>query len=106
MLNCSWRDFYGFGLAVAVVVVSVSISVSTDVAGVAVAVVFVFVFVVVLVLVSVLLPPAGDGFTIVVLFSVFVPGDAPGAVVSMRCSHAPRSAALASMQIYFFMVGL
>jgi hypothetical protein len=45
-------------------------------------------------------PPAGEGFTIVVLFSVFVPGDAPG-VVSTRCSHAPKSAALAMMQMYF-----
>ena len=62
--------------------------------------------VVVLVLLLELEPPpvAGDGFTIVVLFSVFVPGEAAGVTVSVRCSHAARSAAPAMMQIYFFMV--
>jgi hypothetical protein len=49
------------------------------------------------------LPPAGDGFTTVVLFSVLPPGDAAGvAVVSDFCSHAAKSAALARMQMYFF----
>lgn len=41
------------------------------------------------------------GFTTVVLFSVFFSGVA-GAVVSVFCSHAARSAALARMQMYFF----
>ena len=47
-------------------------------------------------------PPAGEGLTMVVLFSVA--GEAPPAagVTSVLCSHAPRSAALARMQISFF----
>lgn len=44
------------------------------------------------------------GLTIVVLFSVFFSGGAAGATVSVFCSHAPRSAALARMQINFFIV--
>jgi hypothetical protein len=48
-------------------------------------------------------PPLGLlGFTTVVLFSVLLPGDAAGATVSVFCSHAARSAALARMQMYFF----
>ena len=48
-------------------------------------------------------PPAGEGFTIVVLFSVAGAGEAPVVgVTSVRCSQAPRSAALARMQISFF----
>jgi hypothetical protein len=47
-------------------------------------------------------PPAGEGFTTVVLFSVLLPGDAAGVAVSVFCSHAARSAALARMQMYFF----
>jgi len=50
------------------------------------------------------LPPAGEGFTIVVLFSVLVPGEAPGATVSTLCSQAAKSAALARMQMYFFII--
>ncbi|MEP6936716.1 MAG: hypothetical protein ABI871_01470 [Chthoniobacterales bacterium] len=50
-------------------------------------------------------PPAGDGFTTVVLFSVFLSAGA-GAVLSVFCSHAARSAAPARMQIYFFIVWL
>jgi hypothetical protein len=43
------------------------------------------------------------GFTTVVLFSVVVSdGEAAGATVSVFCSHATRSAALARMQMYFF----
>ena len=42
------------------------------------------------------------GFTTVVLFSVVSAGDAAGATVSVFCSHATRSAALARMQMYFF----
>ncbi len=45
---------------------------------------------------------AAGGFTTVVLFSVDSAGDAAGAAVSVFCSHATRSAALARMQIYFF----
>ena len=40
------------------------------------------------------------GFTTVVLFSSA--GEPAGATVSVFCSHATRSAALARMQIYFF----
>ena len=62
--------------------------------------------VVVLVLeLSVWLAPAGEGFTIVVLFSVLVAGDAAVVVVgwtSVRCSQPARSAALARMQMVFF----
>jgi phage-related protein len=45
------------------------------------------------------------GFTTVVLFSTFFSGagDA-GATTSVFCSHAPRSAALAKMQINFFII--
>jgi hypothetical protein len=42
------------------------------------------------------------GFTTVVLFSVFF--SAGGLTVSVFCSQAPRSAALAKMQINFFIV--
>jgi hypothetical protein len=45
---------------------------------------------------------AGDGLTTVVLFSVVSDGEAAGAVVSVFCSHATRSAAPARMQMYFF----
>jgi len=51
--------------------------------------------------VTVVLFVAG-GFTTVVLFSVVSAGEAAGATVSVFCSHATRSAALARMQIYFF----
>lgn len=51
------------------------------------------------------LPPAGDGFTIVVLFSVFFSAGAPGVTVSVFCSHAAKRAAPARMQIYFFIIG-
>jgi hypothetical protein len=50
------------------------------------------------------LSPAGEGFTIVVLFSVFFSTGA-GVTVSVFCSHAARSAAPARMQIYFFIIG-
>ena len=47
------------------------------------------------------------GLTTVVLFSVFFSAGAAGVTVSVFCSHAPRSAALARMQINFFIgVGL
>ena len=102
------RFDYGFGVEVVVEVsVSVSAGVEISVSSVSIAgdgasdgevpiVVFVFVVVV---------PVAGVGFTIVVLVSVFVPGDAAvGATVSVLCSQAARSAALARMQIYFFII--
>ena len=46
------------------------------------------------------------GFTMVVLVSVFLlsAGAAAGVTVSVFCSQAPRSAALAKMQISFFIV--
>jgi hypothetical protein len=43
---------------------------------------------------------SAGGFTTVVLFSVFF--SAGGATVSVFCSHAPKSAAPARMQISFF----
>lgn len=47
------------------------------------------------------------GFTTVVLCSVFFSaGELAGATTSVFCSHAPRSAALAKMQINFFIFGL
>ena len=52
-----------------------------------------------------LVPLAGEGFTIVVLVSVLVPGEAAVVVVgwtSVRCSHAVSSAALARMQMILF----
>ncbi|MEP6685391.1 MAG: hypothetical protein ABJB22_01330 [Verrucomicrobiota bacterium] len=86
---------YGVGEEVVVVVVSDEL---LPVAGAGVEITFV-VFVV---LVSVDFEVAGDGFTIVVLFSVLSAGEAAGATVSVFCSHAARSAALARMQMYFF----
>jgi hypothetical protein len=47
--------------------------------------------------------PAGDGFTIVVFDSAGTGDVVVVGWTSVRCSHAVRSAALASMQIYFFM---
>jgi hypothetical protein len=51
-------------------------------------------------------PPAGEGFTIVVLLSAFAAGEAPvvGVTVSVFCSQAASSAALANTQMYFFIV--
>jgi protein-S-isoprenylcysteine O-methyltransferase Ste14 len=68
----------------------------------AVVVVFVFVFVVSLVF---SFTTVEAGLTTVVLFSVFFSAGAAGATVSVFCSHAPRSAAPAKMQINFF-IGL
>jgi hypothetical protein len=70
----------------------VIVAMGVDSAGVVVTVVLLFV---------VSLVVAG-GFTTVVLFSVDSAGEAAGAAVSVFCSHATRSAALARMQIYFF----
>lgn len=74
----------------------VVVAIGVDSAGVVVTVVLVFV------VVSVEVAGEADGFTTVVLFSVVSPGDAAGAAVSVFCSHAARRAALARMQIYFF----
>lgn len=63
------------------------------------------VVVVVLLLLELEPPPAGEGFTTVVLFSVLLAGEPAGVTVSDFCSHAANSAALARMQIYFF-IGL
>ena len=58
------------------------------------------VVVLIVVFVSVVLV-AGDGFTTVVLFSVFL--SAGGVTVSVFCSHAANNAAVpARMQMYFF----
>lgn len=66
-------------------------------------VVVVLVFVVVLSFVFSVTVAAG--FTTVVLFSVFAgAGEDAGATTSVFCSQAPRSAALARMQISFFIV--
>ena len=71
-----------------------------------VAAVVVFVFVVVFVVFSFSFTTVEAGFTMVVLFSVFFSAGAgdEGATTSVFCSHAPRSAALARMQINFFIV--
>ncbi|MFL6596219.1 MAG: hypothetical protein ACJ8HQ_12315 [Chthoniobacterales bacterium] len=63
------------------------------------------VVVVVLLLLELEPPPAGEGFTTVVLFSVLLPGEPAGVTVSDFCSHDTNSAALARMQMYFF-IGL
>ena len=68
------------------------VAIGVDSAGVVVTVVLLFVVVSV---------DAG-GFTTVVLFSVDSAGEAAGVAVSFFCSHATRSAALARMQMYFF----
>lgn len=76
-----------------VVSVVVDVAVSGVEAGAGVVVVVVLVL-------SEVLEVAGDGFTMVVLFSGA--GEAAGATVSVFCSQAARSAALARMQMYFF----
>jgi hypothetical protein len=45
---------------------------------------------------------SGMGVVSVEVAGVVSAGDAAGAAVSVFCSHAARSAALARMQIYFF----
>ncbi len=92
------RQDYGLGLEVVVVVVLLEFD---EFGGVDVVVVLVFVVFVVSLVFSVL----AGGFTIVVFFSVFAgAGEFAGATTSVFCSHAPRSAALAKMQINFFIV--
>jgi hypothetical protein len=99
---CFWKLSLGYGVGEASVVVVDSV-VPSVVAGVIVAIgvdsAGVVVTVVLLVVVS---DVVAGGFTTVVLFSVDSAGEAAGAAVSVFCSHATRSAALARMQIYFF----
>ncbi len=86
---------YGAGVADAVVVLELLLLLEESPLGEApvLTVVFVSVFSVV----------AGEGFTTVVLFSVFL--SAGGLVVSVFCSQAASNAAPARMQMYFFIVG-
>jgi hypothetical protein len=101
ILRSKPKVFRNYGVGDALVVV---VSVVVDVPGVEVAAGLV---VVVLVLSEVLeVPPAGVGFTTVVLFSVLFSGagEVAGAAVSVRCSQAVRSAAPARMQMYFFIM--
>jgi hypothetical protein len=90
------REDYGLGLEVVVVVVLVELD---EFGGVDVVVVLVFV-------VSLVFSVVAGGFTTVVLCSVFFSGagEVAGATTSVFCSQAPRSAALAKMQINFFIV--
>ena len=69
-----------------------------DGGGVVVVVVFVLVDVLVSFVFSVV------GFTMVVFVSFFSAGEDAGATTSVLCSQAPRSAALAKIQINFFIV--
>ena len=91
---------YGVGAGEVVVVVVVSVAGGVVVVAGGIVVVAGGVIVV---------APAGDGFTIVVLFVTAGDGDAAVVVVvgwtSVRCSHDTRSAALARMQRVFF-IGL
>jgi len=79
--------------------VLVSVVVLSDVAGVVAAAGVVITVVLFSVVVSLVV---AGGFTTVVLFSVVSAGEAAGVTVSVFCSHATRRAALARMQIYFF----
>jgi hypothetical protein len=81
--------------------VVVVVVVSVVVPGVEVAAGLVVVVVLVL---SEVLGAVGDGFTIVVLVWSGAGDAAAGAVVSVRCSQAAKSAALARMQMYFFII--
>lgn len=89
---------YGVGLATVVVVV-VELLLGLEADGDEVVVL-------VIVLVSFVFSLVAGGFTTVVLFSVFFSaGEAAGVVtVSVFCSHAAKSAALAKMQNNFFIV--
>jgi hypothetical protein len=88
---------YGVGLATVVVVVVELLGLEADGDEVVV---------LVIVLVSLVFSLVAGGFTTVVLFSVFFSaGEAAGVfTVSVFCSHAAKSAALAKMQNSFFIV--
>ena len=93
-LNRNWFGSYGVGDAVEVVV-SVVVLVS-EVAGVAVSIG-----------VAVAIGVDSAGLVVVVVVVVVSDeavsdGEAAGAAVSVFCSQAARSAALARMQMYFF----
>ncbi len=94
-----------YGVGDAVVVVD-SVVVDVDASGVAVVIgVDSAGLLVVVVVLSELLDEPGEGFTIVVLFSVFSgEGEVVVVVVSDFCSHATKSAAVARMQMYFFII--
>jgi len=90
-----WKLTLNYGVGDASVVVVVSVVLPSVVAGV---------------MVSIGVDSAGVVAVVVVVVvsvevagvSVVSAGDAAGAAVSVFCSHATRSAALAKMQIYFF----
>ena len=91
-----WKLTLNYGVGDASVVVVVSVVLPSVVAGVmdSIGVDSAGVVAVVVVVVVVSVEVAG--------VSVVSAGDAAGAAVSVFCSHATRSAALAKMQIYFF----
>ena len=97
-------DYFDDGVALGelVVVVVVSVLVLVPDAGEEVVAGLELVSLVVLLELLLEVPPLGDGLTTVVLFSVLLLGEAAGVAVSVFCSHAARSAALARMQMYFF----
>ena len=101
-MHLELRSDQGVGEVVVVVVVSVEVPAAGVIVAIGLAVSAGLVVTVVLVLVVVSVEVAGDGFTTVVLFSVVSAGDAAGATVSVFCSQAASSAALARMQMYFF----
>jgi hypothetical protein len=92
-LNRNWFGSYGVGDAVVVVSVVVLVS---EVAGVAVAIGAI---------VAIGVDSAGLVVVVVVVLvsdEAVSAGEAAGATVSVFCSQAARSAALARMQMYFF----
>jgi hypothetical protein len=98
-LNRKWFGSYGVGDAVVVVSVVVLVS---EVAGVAVSI---GVAVAIGLIVAIGVDSAGlVAVVVVVLVSdeVVSDGEAAGVTVSVFCSQAARSAALARMQMYFF----
>lgn len=94
-------DYWPLGVAVVVLVDVSEVELLLPIAGVEAGAVILFV---VLELLECEPLAGAAGFTTVVLFSVFEAGEAPGAgaTVSVFCSHAARSAALARIQMYFF----
>jgi hypothetical protein len=90
-LNRNWFGAYGVGDAVVVVSVVVLVS---EVAGVAVSIG-------VAVAIGLIVAIGVDSVVLVVVV-VASDGEAAGATVSVFCSQAARSAALARMQMYFF----
>jgi hypothetical protein len=91
---CVWKLSLGYGVGEASVVVVVSVVLPSVVAGVMVSIGVDSPDEVVVVL--------GSGRWISVVVAGVSAGEAAGAAVSVFCSHAARSAALARMQMYFF----